>query len=337
MSPIVRALDVGYGAVKFVVGHHPGQPVVCQKFPSLAPIASRTDLSAGSLRGRETVVVEVDGRKYEVGPDAECALPTYHTRVLNPHFSDTPEYLALARGALTLMRAPTIDKLILGLPVSNFAMKRASVEARLSGSLALGEGHAIHIRSVATLAQPVGGLIAYVVENNAGHWAKGQVNLVVDPGFFTYDYVVTNGLIPIENRSGSVNAGVSAVLQHVANAISERIGEPYDNLLAIEQSLASGRKLGLFGQEEPLERFVDPRALHPVEEAVLAMINKVGTGADFKNVVLVGGGANLYLPQLRRRLPRHNIHVVDAPEFANVRGFQYAGERLLANTSELVA
>lgn len=334
---VVRALDVGFGATKFVVQRIPGQPPVCRKFPSLAPLASDANLSGGYLQRRETMMVEINGRRYEVGPDVEGALPTYYSRVLNPNYTESPQYLALARGAMTMMSVSHIDRLILGLPVESLGAKRAALEARFVGVHPTANGGRVMVRSVATFAQPVGGLIAYIVENNAAQLAKGQLNLVIDPGYFTYDFVVTNGVSPIEARSGSVNGGVSAVLQHIARQVSKQIHERYDNLLSIERALETGCPLVVFGREEPLDRYIDPNTLAPIDEAVDLMINKIGTGGDIKSILLVGGGARLYLPAIRRRLPRHPVHLVDNPEFANVRGFQYAGEELARRSAEMVA
>jgi hypothetical protein len=45
-------------------------------------------------------VIEVDGLRYEVGPDALLAQETSPSQNMDDDFALTPEYLALVRGAL---------------------------------------------------------------------------------------------------------------------------------------------------------------------------------------------------------------------------------------------
>ncbi len=55
---------------------------------------------------------------------------------------------------------------------------------------------------------------------------------------------------------------------------------------------------------------------------------RVGSVADIDRIVLVGGGARFFQPGIRARFPDHPIEVAESGIFANVRGFQIAGERL---------
>ncbi|MBF1166224.1 MAG: hypothetical protein HXL68_14435 [Dechloromonas agitata] len=120
MSTVVRAIDVGYGNTKFT-SLVTNADIQCGVFPSLAPQASSGhDLAAGLMQRRNTVVVEVDGVKYEVGKDARLAHDASHGRVLDPDYSMTNAHMAMIRGALFYMRQPKIDLLVLGLPVNTF-------------------------------------------------------------------------------------------------------------------------------------------------------------------------------------------------------------------------
>jgi len=50
------------------------------------------------------------------------------------------------------------------------------------------------------------------------------------------------------------------------------------------------------------------------------------TPADIENIILVGGGAHLFMPAIKEHFPNHEIAMADDPVFANVRGFHVAGE-----------
>jgi plasmid segregation protein ParM len=99
VKAIVRAIDVGYRYTKWVAGVEDGH-VHCKCFPSVAPLETRRDLAEALGRKRKTVVIEVDGLRYEVGPDALLAQETSPSQNMDDDFALTPEYLALVRGAL---------------------------------------------------------------------------------------------------------------------------------------------------------------------------------------------------------------------------------------------
>ncbi|MFY9327741.1 MAG: PRTRC system protein D, partial [Georgfuchsia sp.] len=47
---------------------------------------------------------------------------------------------------------------------------------------------------------------------------------------------------------------------------------------------------------------------------------------SLQNIILVGGGAFLFRKAVKAAFPKHRIHEVKEPMFANVRGFQLAGQ-----------
>jgi plasmid segregation protein ParM len=97
----------------------------------------------------------------------------------------------------------------------------------------------------------------------------------------------------------------------------------YTNHGTLDHALLTGN-LSLFGQNVEVTPYL--HAADPVmEAAVNQLCNGVGDGAEIDNVVVVGGGARLYLREIERRFPRHQVQVTSDPVFANVRGFQIAG------------
>ncbi|MNL64016.1 hypothetical protein D3C87_1881920 [compost metagenome] len=52
---------------------------------------------------------------------------------------------------------------------------------------------------------------------------------------------------------------------------------------------------------------------------------RVGRTDDIRAIILTGGGAQLYAPTIRAAFPHNVIHIMDAPCFANVRGFYTIG------------
>lgn len=59
------------------------------------------------------------------------------------------------------------------------------------------------------------------------------------------------------------------------------------------------------------------------------MAAQIGNGANIDNIILVGGGAELFKRAVDAAFPRHRINTLPDPQFSNVRGFQFAGEQVL--------
>ena len=116
MEMTVRAVDVGYGNTKYVTGIS-GDEIRCASFPSLAyPFPRDPSATLGADR-RKTVAIPIGGMFYEVGPDVMLAADAFRASQMHDGYIDTPEYLALTRGALRMMKVDTIDLLVVGLPV----------------------------------------------------------------------------------------------------------------------------------------------------------------------------------------------------------------------------
>lgn len=324
MSSIVRACDVGYGHTKFTRGRK-NDDLLCSSIPSLAPMSTEgVDLDGGIKNKRQTVTVYVDQKKYEVGPDIERALGKYDERVLCENYSKTPEYMALLRGALHYMAVTHVDTLVVGLPVSHVFSHAKSLAKDLAKVHPVGNGRTVLVKSVEVLAQPIGGYLDYAVRSGKADKLDHQMNLIIDPGFFTFDFVVANGSSAISNRSGHHDGSVSMVLDSIANDISKEYGTHYTNLVAIDRGLRTG-EFSVYGKKINLEKYM-PNATQIMGAAIKKMINTIGNTADIENIILVGGGANLFMPAIKKHFPNHDIAMAEDPVFANVRGFHVAGE-----------
>jgi len=55
---------------------------------------------------------------------------------------------------------------------------------------------------------------------------------------------------------------------------------------------------------------------------------------SFQNSILVGGGAFLFKKAVKEAFPKHKIHEIKDPIYANVKGFQIAGTNYACSTLE---
>lgn len=324
MEPIVRALDVGFGHTKFVSGMGGGE-VRCAHFPSVA-YPTESDEPTDPMGGRrKTVGIPIDGLIYEVGPDVHLAADIFNAKQMHERYSETPEYLAMLRGALHYMRVDRIDLLVVGLPVAAFkARKRAALEKLVTGSHDVGRGKSVQVERVRVVPQPQGALMYYGHVHNRVAEVRRERSLIIDPGARTFDWLVTQGMQLVEKKSHSVNRGMFDVLQTIASGISKATGTQFREYDLVDTALRGGKNPVIFQQEYDLSRHL-PLARKIAEQAIGEMLHYVGDGSDIKNIILVGGGAFFFRKAIKEAFPRHRIHELKDALYANVKGFQLAG------------
>ena len=111
MELIVRAVDVGSGNTKLVTGVA-GTDIRCASFPSVAYPSSGEMPQWPASERRKTFCIPVGPLFYEVGPDVGLAADTFRAKQLHDEYTESPEYMALLRGALSMMKVSHIDLLL---------------------------------------------------------------------------------------------------------------------------------------------------------------------------------------------------------------------------------
>lgn len=335
-KPIVRAIDVGYGNTKFVSYHRAEtNEIQCSLFPSIAPHASATDdLAGGVFQRRNTVRIQVGGVVYEVGKDARLAQDASYSRTLTSDYSMSDPYLAMVRGAIFYMAVPRIDLLVVGLPVNTVDVYGDQLKARLIGVHTLpevvdgeptGKTYDVEVKDVRVVAQPIGGFFDYSISNNLYGRMRNQMNLLIDPGYFTLDWLVAAGVKTVSPRSGAHSGGMSAVLGAIAEAIGKKLGTQINDVTSIDDALRTGTNPRFFGQEFDMSDYLNI-GKEKARQFVRTLAGKVGNkGVDIDNIILAGGGAEFFKDIIAESFPHHELVITKDAVFANVRGFQLAG------------
>ncbi|WP_232429512.1 ParM/StbA family protein [Noviherbaspirillum autotrophicum] len=152
MGAVVRAIDVGRGNTKYVASDDDGG-IKCLHFPSEAYPSEADRKEDGFGSRRKTGSIPIDGLFYEVGPDVHLAADVFNAKVLqHDAYFETPEYLALVRGALHYMKVEEIDLLVVGLPVATFKVpgQVCLLEKRMIGRHDLGGGRNVVVKKCIT-------------------------------------------------------------------------------------------------------------------------------------------------------------------------------------------
>lgn len=319
-STIVRAIDVGYGNTKFTTDDSGS----CEIFPSLAPHADPSADHLSFYQRRETRVVRVGEMRFEVGRDTTLFGAE---SILHGDYIETPQYLALTYGALDAMNVEHIDLLVVGLPVHLLDTRYSRLKQLLQGEHQIRDDRRVSIAEVAVVAQPLGGFISYCQRPDNWSLAQHKTFLIVDPGFFTFDWLGCRGLRTVPGMSGSVECGMSHFLRAIQDQLQRSNGYVSHDLHRIDVGIRTGR-FRMYGRQIDLSSH-HAAALPLINRAVHAMKAQVGSADQFDAIFLVGGGCKIFEPLIQQAFPSHSVHIADDPVFANVRGFHTIGELLM--------
>lgn len=332
MNWTVRSVDVGFGHTKFVRGIDQGGKAICAEFPSRA-YASPFD-PQGTLGSdtRKTFAVPIDGLFYEVGPDVLLAADGFRAREIHGEYIESPQYMALSRAALRMMEVDEIDLLVVGLPVAVWSAKKTRLEGLMAGNHDVG-GRMVKVHKVLAMAQPNGALVDYATALGRVESMANEYSLVIDPGTRTFDWIVAKGMALSGKQSHSVERGISDILQLIADDVSRHASRPYTHLDGIDQALRNGRGLLVEGRQVSVSHLRTTAEII-VKDAVAAMMRRLGSAREVDHVVLVGGAAYLFRNLVRQAFPNHQVREVKQAIFANVRGYQIAGENFALSATD---
>jgi len=342
----VRSIDLGYGFVKYTNRNNvAGEPaVVTRQIPALAPMGSaqRVDLGGVGFRQPQTISVNVKEVLYQVGPDTPLLLAGQSGRSLTGDYSRSDRYHALMLGTLAYLGERMIDLLVLGLPVSKYKSERERLASFYSGIQEVpmlteaDRKTKVEVKKVVVLPQPMGGFLDAKLGHAEGANWRGST-LVIDPGFFTFDWIVVSETSTyIDSRSGAVQGGVSSILRAIADELEIETTQQISDLFPIDQALKANEPVFVWGGEYPLAQFT-PIIEGKCRQYVRDMVARLGDASDIRRVVVCGGGASLFSGAIKECFPKWTVHTNREPMFANVRGFQAFGKLYMQRQRTLAA
>lgn len=335
----IGSIDVGYGNTKYVAGVDDEGNLIYGSFPSITPMASTQSISGNMFMARDTKIVDADGTLFEVGVESEALISGSNTdaaKVLDESYIFSPQYKALFLGALSYMDQEEYDVLVLGLPV-NYIRNADKLAKAFTGEFELPDGKKCNIKEVIVIPQPLGGFYQVAIDNNLYEDMLEEYNLIIDPGYLTFDVLTTKGLSPIDQRSDAILGGMSKILNALAKSISQQIDRTYDDLSAIDNAIRKPRKIknadgtveykrALKIGKEIIELDDHIKKTTPViENSITAMKNIVKTYDNIENIILVGGAENIFLKRIEKHLIDREILKADNSLFSNAIGFYYVG------------
>lgn len=346
----VRAIDVGYFSTKLSLGRvigPGGMSVATHIFPSLAPRLPAGMSPKSALNGRpDGTVVNVDGVDYFVGRDAVLFSSGREPRSVLPDYCLSDKYMALMRGAFHYISKHegnpaelVIRHLVVGLPLNTYAEYQARLQARLlQGEHLLPDPahpesvRRVTVERVSVIVQPQGALVNYSL-NNSSVFDEASWSLVVDAGGGTLDWFLARGRQPNWQRSGAYSKSMLACSYAVADRINSTWRDNYEIIDRIDTALRKRAESFTTGGTTYYLAEHQPAIDAVLTESVDKMVAKVESLDNLDTILFTGGGAPVFYEFMQRAFPGQAkmMHMDIDPVYANVRGFQVAGEFMTAS------
>ena len=344
----ILSINIGFGNTKAVWGRHQASEdqtswsEIC--FRSVCPRVLVDESGSGRTLGtRDRIEVSVGDNRFYVGPKSTLE---GGVRALRPDYINTPEHEALLIGAWHYMFKdldaifPTIDLLVLGLPVSGFQANRKRlmelgskvrrIPVPMSMRARCGKDSIdVVAKKVLVLPQPMGGLrLASDSSSEYELLDDGVILMMIDPGYSTFDWFVADGMVPQLDQSGSFQGGVSQILQVVSSKLGFDHGVGSQNFGLVEKALVAGvlnmdhLKIDMV----PYRKVADSTASAIVDE-FLQRLNPSKAGVS--HIYVCGGGAVFYFNALKERLSNFKVKVLPDGVMSNCREFFLSGQDTL--------
>lgn len=327
MKQFILGLDIGYSNLKMAMGFN-GEDVSTMVLPvGAAPLA----LMPQQLTGGEgdCIQVVIDGEKWVAGVEPD-RLQGWD-RELHGDYPATKPYKALFYAALLLSEQKEIDVLVTGLPVSQFMDPelREALKRRLEGEHQITLKRSVTVKSVVVVPQPAGAYMDIV--NSAKDEGLLELlqegkTIVIDPGFFSVDWVALEGGEVRYQSSGTSLKAMSVLLEAINLLIKEEHGGS-PGIDKIEKAIRSGKgEILLFGQKVGLKEYLERASFNVAQSALIPMRTSMREdGMDADVVLLAGGGAESYKAAAKELFPKSRIVMTSNPLVANAKGFWFCG------------
>lgn len=337
----ILGADIGFGYTKATDGR------LFQVFKSVVGEAADIQFSETLLPSAQLLPrhLEIGGRGYFIGELAE-------TQSRGRGFTlDPGQFIANYAKTLALAAiapyAPNGEptRLVTGLPVNFFRRHKDQLTQILQARHALTLVHPngsreekqIVIDKVRVIPQPFGSMFNLML-NDIGKPASQRFMSekigIIDIGFRTADYTISDKTRYSERGSGSSDSGISAALSAIAAALQEKSGVSIE-LYRLTEAVAKG-VIKIKGKRYDLTKVVEQAYQHLASKVANEVSLLWADDWDIDAIVVTGGGGATLAPYL---IPLLEGEVLPMPadqdaRMNNVFGYWKYGTHLWAGAAE---
>ncbi|MDX1433850.1 MAG: ParM/StbA family protein [Gammaproteobacteria bacterium] len=335
----VVGIDIGFGFTKATSG---AETLIFKSIFGEATEIQFREQMLSAAGADEHLHIEIDGESYFVG---ELAERQSHVRSFTldqnqfiTNFSKTMAMSALSR----LVQPNETVNLVTGLPVSYYRRHREELSGLLLGSHVLtrvdlaGKRHDIPltVNQVRVIPQPFGSLFNLMLTDNAEVYDKRFVQEkigVIDVGFRTSDYTISDKTKYSSRGSGSTDSGIARAFSIISAKLREHTGVDVE-LYRMYDAVARGT-IKIHGKTLDIKDLTE-EAFSKLASAVATEVDRLWADDwDIDVIVVTGGGGAVLAPYLQPLLSGEVLSVDPTADsrLNNVRGYWKYGQNVWAN------
>jgi plasmid segregation protein ParM len=221
-----------------------------------------------------------------------------------------------------------INLLVVGLPCNTYAKFHERLAQRMRGEHLIGRNGQIErritVESVRVVPQPQGAVV---------HWGSSTdlanaMSLVLDAGGGTFDWFVTKGRQALWQRAGAYPKGMLACASAVIKLIEPEWLNDHSVVERVDAAIRANAESFKVGQKTFMLANYRKTIDAVLHECIAKMISVAGRIDTMDQILVTGGGANVFGEFLRKQNPSiaAGVKIDKDPIYSNVRGFQVIGE-----------
>ncbi len=322
----ILGIDIGYSNLKLAYGNKGASPTTLLRPAGAAPMDRFSSRFDGKAQD-DFLHVQVNGEAFIAGVAPDRA--ELWSRSLHADYASSASYQALFHAGLLLSEMEHIDILVTGLPVTQYLDegRRKIITEKMVGNHQVTPKRSVTVEAVKVIPQPVGGFLDFIARGDAD--VEDARVLVIDPGFFSVDWVVIAESDLHRQSSGTSLEASSGVLEEASRLIAKDHGSNVSTE-KLENAIRSGKAdVLVLGQRVELSPYIEQasRKVAPVVvESIQKSLRKESESVD--RVLLVGGGATFFQNAVATAFPQLSVATTKDPVFSNARGFWFMGASL---------
>ena len=327
-------VDLGYGFVKALDS---GIEIT---FPSVVGMGKEIKFFSGMINKDvkvDNLNIIFEGQRYFVG-DLAMRQSDIASRGLSQDRVNDKNYKILLLTILSLLAKgdEEIHSVVTGLPTNFFGAYRDEVSQGILGKYEIQIGpkgqektKKITLKDAYIIPQPFGTLYDQILGNTGETIFKdynSQVVGIVDIGFKTSDFAVSNQLEYIDHLSFSTNTALSDAYNIISDTLRNDYKIDKENF-ELDKIISEG-VLKVAGTPHDIKEMKN-RTFQFIASKIVTELESQWNYRDFDAILLAGGGGKALAEFILPHFP--NMKLVEDPQHANVRGFQKIANKVFKN------
>lgn len=191
------------------------------------------------------------------------------------------------------------------------------------------------MKNVLVIPQPIGGFLNTVDmfkdDNQFLDVILNGKTVIIDPGFFSVDWVVVESG-EVRYKASGTNLKAMSVLIEVVNDLIKNDYGASSGKAKIEEAIRTGNNsLYIQGNKIDISHYIETASEKVPDDALVAMKTSI---RDLENnvdtVIITGGGAEVYKKAVEKLFPC-SVIISNPPVIANALGFYFFGKQKINN------